>query len=389
MPTYTEGQLFEAAAGELVPIQKTVTFDGVTDGKGALAATAVLTTALTGANNDLDFTAVATDATGNKVTITYINPGVDSGSLLVRVNGNDIAVWLATGVLTAATGTLTDGNSTDVSDGATCVIGVTTYRFKSTMAQIGDIQIGASADATLLSLAKTLSGTGVAGTDMFTGTPADPAVTSSTSVVSHAITLTARTKGTVGNSIVLTGATHLTASGAALTGGVNTDTITTVSGDIITAIAAETTAAALVVATNHSGNNGTGVVTAMAKSSLIGGITGLIPLFKVTGTVLVSLRGYCLATLTGTSATLVHGNAFATNRLITILTATNITVRKGIDSTGVVADGTALAKTPLKIFLDGETIYATPATAAVTGGTIDYLCDYIPLTVGAFVATNP
>jgi len=133
--------------------------------------------------------------------------------------------WLAITVAgdTAATGTLTDGNSVNATDGGTVTIGTTVYRFKNTLAQIGDVKIGASADATLLSLAKTINGTGVAGTDMFLGTPADSLVTASSSVTSHAITITARLETAAGNSIATTstdasmtwGAATLSGSGEA------------------------------------------------------------------------------------------------------------------------------------------------------------------------------
>ena len=117
-----------------------------------------------------------------------------------------------------------------------------------------------------------------------------------------------------------------------------------------------------------------------------GALNDVIPLCRVTGTCLVALRGYCETTLAGATATLVHGKAGATNDLITILTCTAITAGTGIDSTAaVVARGTALAKTPLKTYFDGDTINATNATAAITGGKINYICTFLPLTEGAGV----
>lgn len=117
-----------------------------------------------------------------------------------------------------------------------------------------------------------------------------------------------------------------------------------------------------------------------------GALNDTIPLFQVTGSCLVSLRGYVETALTGATATLVHGKAGTTNDLIPILTCTNMTLGAGIDSTAaVVARGTALAKTPLKTYFDGEIINATNATAAITAGKINYICDFIPLTEGAGV----
>lgn len=117
-----------------------------------------------------------------------------------------------------------------------------------------------------------------------------------------------------------------------------------------------------------------------------GALNDVMPLFKVTGNCLVALRGYCETTLAGATATLIHGKAGATNDLIPILTCTNIVAGSGIDSTSsVVARGTALVKTPLKTYFDGDIINATDATAAITAGKINYICTYIPLTQGAGV----
>ena len=112
-----------------------------------------------------------------------------------------------------------------------------------------------------------------------------------------------------------------------------------------------------------------------------GALNDTIPLFKVTGNCLVSLRGYCETTLTGITATLVHGKPGATNDLIPILICTNIVAGTGIDSTAaVVARGTVLVKLPLRTYFDNTTISATNATAAITAGKIHYICDYVPLT---------
>lgn len=371
MQPETVGQLLEASAGVLVPIQESFVFDG-TSGKGKLLTAAVLTTALTGSNNDLDITANTSGAAGNSITVHYIDPGVDSAPLLVRVNGNSIHVWLATGSLTAASGTITDGNATNFSAGDTVTIGSTVYRFESSLTQIGDIKIGASADASLLSLAKTINGTGTAGTDMFTDTPADPAVTSTSTVTSHAITVTAITKGTVGNSIALAISAHGSVSGANLTGGVNTDTITTTSGQIITALAAEASANALVTATNHSGNDGSGVVTAMSSTALSGGSDGLINIVTIPEDGLLAVVGDCAVTLTGTSATLEVGVTGNTAALIPTTTATTVVAKKRLDSTGLITNSTAPNAVPFFPVRAGDIIQMKVGTASITGGTLGF-----------------
>ncbi len=62
----------------------------------ALLPSASLTTALTGANNDLIFSAVPSGAAGNAVTVMYADPGAASQALSVVVTGHAIVVNLAT-----------------------------------------------------------------------------------------------------------------------------------------------------------------------------------------------------------------------------------------------------------------------------------------------------
>ena len=116
-----------------------------------------------------------------------------------------------------------------------------------------------------------------------------------------------------------------------------------------------------------------------------GALNSTIKLFKVEGTVICSLRGYIETSLTGATATLVHGVAGTTNMLIPILTCTTLTADKGIDkSAAVVARGTALDKTPVWCVTNTD-IIATDATAAITAGKINYILDYICITPNAQV----
>lgn len=63
------------------------------------------TTALTGTNNDLTYTAKALGTGGNAITIAYINPGTASHALVVAVSGNAITVTLATNSSSVITST--------------------------------------------------------------------------------------------------------------------------------------------------------------------------------------------------------------------------------------------------------------------------------------------
>lgn len=68
---------------------------------------ASLTTALTGTNNDLVFTAVATGPDGNNIRVRYVAPGTASQALSVVVSGSDVTVNLATNGSSVVTSTAT------------------------------------------------------------------------------------------------------------------------------------------------------------------------------------------------------------------------------------------------------------------------------------------
>lgn len=69
------------------------------------AVAAALTTALTGDNNDLVFTAKTKGTAGEAITIAYVDPGEDAEAEVVTVTGTAISVTLrsATSVLSTAT----------------------------------------------------------------------------------------------------------------------------------------------------------------------------------------------------------------------------------------------------------------------------------------------
>lgn len=386
MSNFSRGEIAEIDAGVRPKgTLNTIVFDAGVE-SGALAAKAAATTTLTGTNNDMVFTAEANGVAYNEVSVEYKDPGQGGMALKTYMKGpKEIVVSLKTSAGVAASTVLTS-NNTNVTDGKVVVINTTTYRFKNTLAQIGDVKIGDSADATLLSLAKTINGTGTAGTDMFTGTPAHATVSSSTAVASHKITLTARSVGVAGNEYPsTTDETTLSFTSTVFASGEDVGQILSLASEVKTSVEASTTAAALVDIANSGADDGSGVVTAMAKTYLANGSDGKVPLFDVTGGIICSLRGYCETDLTGTNATLVHGVTGTTNMLIPILTSTNIDAKKGIDkSAAVVARGTALDAVPLW-YVQDESIFATTATAATTAGKIHYILDWYGVTEDAAV----
>lgn len=129
-----------------------------------------------------------------------------------------------------ATGTLTSDN-TNVADGATVVIGSTTYTFRTALTPLdGEVLIGASADASLLNLIRAINHSGTYGTD-HSCVHAHPLVTAATSVTSHAFAVTARASGTAGNAIASTETSaHLSWGGTTLASG--TDHAALAAGDV-------------------------------------------------------------------------------------------------------------------------------------------------------------
>lgn len=78
----------DPVAGNLISVS-------VSSGDPEAAVAASLTTALTGANNDLVYTAVDAGAAGNDITVTYVVSGTDT-PLSVDVTGTDIVVNVET-----------------------------------------------------------------------------------------------------------------------------------------------------------------------------------------------------------------------------------------------------------------------------------------------------
>ncbi len=68
----------------------------VTYASEAVSAQAVLSTALTGNNNDIDYTAVPYGAKGNDISIAYVDPEAADAELSVSVTGSDTEGWLIT-----------------------------------------------------------------------------------------------------------------------------------------------------------------------------------------------------------------------------------------------------------------------------------------------------
>lgn len=120
---------------------------------------------------------------------------------------------------TKASGVITSTANGNPSEDETITIGAVTYRFRNTLAQVNDVLIGASGEATLNNLRAAINLTGTEGVEYFAGQVIHPTVTAPSvavlNVADYDLTVQAKTIGTGGNSIVLTElATNITVSGA-------------------------------------------------------------------------------------------------------------------------------------------------------------------------------
>ena len=104
---------------------------------------------------------------------------------------------------------LISSTGTNPASGSSITIAGTTYRFETTPSAAYDIKIGTTANLTLANLGLAINANGVAGTNYYTGTLANPYVTASVSGAN--LTVTAIVAGPAGNSLTIatSGTTHL------------------------------------------------------------------------------------------------------------------------------------------------------------------------------------
>lgn len=120
---------------------------------------------------------------------------------------------------------LLSSTGTNVADAQTVTINGTVYRFKAlgSISQANDVVIGADALGSLQNLKKAINGSGIAGTNYYTGTVAHATVTAGTISQTSTPTLTvyAKASGTGGNAITTspTSTGSLSFGASALSGG--------------------------------------------------------------------------------------------------------------------------------------------------------------------------
>lgn len=115
------------------------------------------------------------------------------------------------------------------------------------------------------------------------------------------------------------------------------------------------------------------------------GAVGTVPIFTITGSVLVTLSSKCTTDLVSAGGgTLALGVTGATTLFIGATTATTIDINEFWVSTTPTAAGLALPAA-MKDIAIGANIIGTVATADITGGVIEFTCLWIPLGSGLVV----
>lgn len=234
----------------------------------AVAGTAsAVETNLAGANNDLRFVAVTAGVAGDSITVAYVNPGTPSAALSVSAVGSAITVNLATNAGTAQVETATVGSGASAS--ADVIVTVTGAGITgSPLAVNVAVTNGDTAAQVATKIRAALNAT-AAITALYTvgGTGADVTLTK---------TVAAANDGTL--NVAIDGTTNSTgvadaASSANTTAGV-APAITSTAAQVKAALEAYGAAVNLITVANKSGNDGTGVVTAMTATALTGGADG-------------------------------------------------------------------------------------------------------------------
>lgn len=305
-----------------------------------------------------------------------------------------------------ATSKLTS-DGTNPAEDEVVVAGAVTYRFRNTLAQINDVKIGLTAEATLISLKKAMNGTGVDGTDYFAGTVANPDIFAG-AITATTIVVWSRVIGTANNTkATTTTAAHLSWADTTLGGG---------TGDSNPGVA--TTAATITV--------GTTVYTATKQLAEVIGLPAVpyqvlwetseavfLDNFKVAvnagtgegtkyGTGTVAHADVVASTNTNTVQTLVARTVGATqNAIVTTTTLGNYAFADTTLGGGTGNSNPGVADTAAKLTVDGRTytivqeLSETSGAAAVVdqilyGGSEAVMLDNVKVAfnAGATAGTN-
>jgi hypothetical protein len=228
---------------------------------------AILTTALSGSNNDLKFVSKRAGTLGNAITVAYVNPATASAALSVAVSGTAITVNLATSAGTAQVETAvvaTTANS-GPTESATLHVTFTSAAVTGSPVIVPVALLDADANdaAVATKIRAALTANAAIAAEFTIGGSGANVVATAIDPAANDATLNIAWSDAVSGLAEVTSSTNTTAGVA--------PAITSTAAQVEAAIEAFAAAHALVTITNASGSDGTGVVTAMAATALSGG----------------------------------------------------------------------------------------------------------------------
>lgn len=265
-------------SGHKFSVAASGTLDGTLKAQYATAApvAATLTTSLTGDDNDLVFTAVDAGTQGNSLTVAYEDPSASDTALSASFDGTDLVVTLATDSGDAATVTLDSTNAEADLDVTADTAGATgnTYSVELVDPSANDATLSVSTTDYLKFTVSLATGAGGAITST-----ADEVIAALNAYAPFAALMTAsRTSGQNGTGVVEAIAE------TSLTGGGDNYAITTTAAEIATLVNASDSMKRHLTAANAAANDGTGVVTALSETALSGGTDGTFTEYQSGGT---------------------------------------------------------------------------------------------------------
>jgi hypothetical protein len=230
----------------------------------AEAQRATLTTALSGTNNDLVFSARLAGAKGNGISVAYINPGTPNAALSVGLVARAITVNLATDAGTSQVETATVASGATAS--ANVIVTVTAAAVTGSPLATNVAVTNGDTAAVVAGKIRTALGLVAAITSVYTvgGSSATVTLTRTVPTADDATLNIGINGSTNGTGVTDAGTSANTTAGVA-------PAITSTALQVELAMEANERIADLVTIANSGADNGSGVVTAMAAANLAGG----------------------------------------------------------------------------------------------------------------------
>lgn len=243
------------------------------------AAAALLSTNLSGDNNDLVYTAVEKGISGNDISIAYVVPTVAESPLSVSVTGKAITVSLAStaavpSVKASATTSLTGDNNDLVFTAKTAGVAGNSISVEYELAGTSDAALDCTVSGTAITVVLGTDGTGALDAAKNTATLIKAKI-EATPTADALVDVDLAAENTGAGAVTVMDAVALE-GGAAADGDGILDAAANTADLVKAAIIASPAASALVTVADKAANDGSVAVTAMSATKLSGGVDGTL-----------------------------------------------------------------------------------------------------------------